>query len=184
MLGTLKTIFRNPFVLAFGGVTLAVVGVVLGLMIQNNANEEARKIALEAKRAAEAAEYLRLNPPKPALQFRVTPPPSEDPLTPRYVQLGDELVANFGRSARFILVEVNLGTRYGEDAEQLITLHKLALRAQTLAILSKMTFKDAQRPDAKVTIQNNLRVGLNSFLQEIDKFSPIDEVLITRMVVK
>jgi flagellar basal body-associated protein FliL len=75
-------------------------------------------------------------------------------------------------------------TRYGQDAEDLIADNKMALRAETMALLANMTMQDAKAEDARTKIQDTLKEGLNNFLYKLGKFRPIDQVLITSMLVQ
>jgi|APCry1669190156_1035279.scaffolds.fasta_scaffold23609_3 flagellar basal body-associated protein FliL len=184
MLGKILPFLRNPFVISLGGVTLAALGVVLGIFIQNKLDDSAKQKALEAKRAQEAAEYAAAHPQGPMPIYRETPDPKNDPLAPHYITLGDNLVINFGRSAHFIVLELSFVTRYGQDAEDLIADNKMALRAETMALLANMTMQDAKAEDARTKIQDTLKEGLNNFLYKLGKFRPIDQVLITSMLVQ
>jgi flagellar basal body-associated protein FliL len=184
MLGKILPILRNPFVISFGGVLLAALGVVLGIFIQNKLDAIAHEKELAAKRAAEAAEFAAAHPQGPMPIYRETPDPKNDPLAPHYITLGDNLVINFGRSAHYVVLEINFVTRYGQDADDLISDNKMALRAESMALLANLTMEQAKADDARGMIQERLKAGLNDFLYNIGKFRPIDQILITTMLVQ
>jgi flagellar basal body-associated protein FliL len=82
------------------------------------------------------------------------------------------------------VLEINFVTRYGQDADDLISDNKMALRAESMALLANLTMEQAKADDARAMIQERLKAGLNDFLYNIGKFRPIDQILITTMLVQ
>ncbi len=179
MIGKLKALATGPFAIAILIVALLSGGIAAGIVMQKRSDEaKLRQIAEQRRAAAIAA----AGPPKPTLQ--VQPPSGPSPVAHRYIPLGEEFVSNLGRSVRFIMIEVSVGTRYGPQAEAILTTHKTALRAELLASLSELTYAVASKPDAQPMIAGRIADVLNAFIIEREKIKLIDEVLITSFVVK
>jgi len=179
MLGKIKAALTGPFALAFAMVMLLSGGIAAGIFSQTKAHEAKLRAIAEERRAAAAA---AAGPPRPQLQ--VAPASGPSPVAQRYIPFGGEFVSNFGRSARFVLLEITVVTRYGPQAEELLTNHKAALRAEILAALSELTFAAASKPDGQEMVARRILEVVNAAIFEREKIKLVEEILITRFVVK
>lgn len=180
MVGKIKAVVTGPFGIALFIVLLFVGGIAGGVFFQKKSDAAKLLAAQEARKAAAAA---AAGPQKPQLQ--VEPPRSgPDPVAPRYIPLGEEFRSNLGRSARFILIEITVVTRFGKEAEALLHTHKVVLQSNVTAALSELTFAYASKPEAQDEIAARLTVLLNDVIFEREKIRLIEQVLITRFIVK
>ena len=180
MVGKIKAVIFGPFGIALLIVLLLVGGIAGGIVFQKKSDAAKLLAAQEARRAAAAASA---GPQKPQLQ--VEPPRAgPDPVAPRYIPLGEEFRSNLGRSARFILVEITVVTRFGKEAEELLQMHKPALQASVTAALSELTFAYASKPEAQDEIAARLTAVLNEVIFEREKIRLVEQILITRVIVK
>ena len=179
MLGKIKAALTGPFALAFAIVLLLAGGIAAGIFIQKRANEAKLVAAAEQRRIAAAA---AAGPPRPQLQ--IAPQAGPSPVAPRYIPFGGEFVSNFGRSARFVLLELTVVTRYGPQAEEVLTTHKAALRADILAALSELAFAAASKPDGQEMVARRILEVINAATFERERIMLAEQVLITRFVVK
>ncbi len=180
MLGKVKAVATGPFGIALLIVLLFVGGIAGGVLFQKKS--DAAKI-LAAQEARKAAALVSAGPQKPQLQ--VEPPRAgPDPVAPRYIPLGEEFRSNLGRSARFILIEVTVMTRFGPEAETLLRTHKVVLQSSVTAALSELTFAYASKPEAQDEIAARLVDILNDVIFEREKIRVVEQVLITRFIVK
>lgn len=170
----------GPFAMALGISVLVIVGVVVGFII--SANMEAARLAKQQAEKAAAAEALKgPSPPQRVVQ------PTDDtpnPFEPRYVSLGEEILSPLPGKGRVLIIEMDLVTQRGENAEYLLFSERVPLRALVISILSELTVEQATAADASQAIGAKLKKAINDTLQPKNGIAPVERILFKKYYVQ
>ncbi len=170
----------GPFAMALGISALVIVGVVVGFFI--SANMEASQLARQQAQKAAAAEALK--GPEPPQRVVQEPSDGPNPFEPRYVSLGEEIMSPLPGKGRVLIIEIDLVTQRGENAEYLLSSERVPLRALVMSILSELTVEQATAADAGQVISAKLKQAINATLFPKNGIAPVERILIKKYFVQ
>ncbi len=134
--------------------------------------------ALESEAAA-AAEEAAAQPAKIQLEA----PPVEKFETV-YYELEREFLANVSNSRKVMQIKVAIMTHYDEQVISNIEKHIFAVRSQVMDIMRQTTEKQLTEADFRVNLAEDIRLAMNSTLEQFEDFGGIERVYFSEFIVQ
>jgi len=134
--------------------------------------------ALESEAAA-AAEEAAAQPAKIQLEA----PPVEKFETV-YYELEREFLANVSNSRKVMQIKVAIMTHYDEQVIANIEKHIFAVRSQVMDIMRQTTEQQLTEPDFRVNLAEDIRLAMNSTLEQFEDFGGIERVYFSEFIVQ
>lgn len=138
---------------------------------------------LEAELARIEAEEVAEEPEEEAApELLETPNPSR--LDTLYYEIARPLTANVSESRKVMQITVAVMTHYDESVVANITKHELSVRSAMLSVLTGTTEDDLMNPAFKDDLAEDLRIAINSVLEQYEDFGGIEKVLFSEFLVQ
>ncbi|GAB5500244.1 MAG: hypothetical protein PsegKO_25550 [Pseudohongiellaceae bacterium] len=138
---------------------------------------------LEAELARIEEEAVEEEPEEePDPELLETPNPSR--LDTLYYEISRPLTANVSGSRKVMQITVAVMTHYDESVVANITKHELSLRSAMLSVLTGTTEEDLENPEFKDGLAEDLRIAINSELEEFEDFGGVERVLFSEFLVQ
>ena len=134
--------------------------------------------ALESEAAA-AAEEAAAQPAKIQLEA----PPVEKFETV-YYELEREFLANVSNSRKVMQIKVAIMTHYDEQVIANIEKHIFAVRSQVMDIMRQTTEQQLTEADFRVNLAEDIRLAMNSTLEQFEDFGGIERVYFSEFIVQ
>ncbi len=134
--------------------------------------------ALESE-AAQAAEEAAAQPAKIQLEA----PPVEKFETV-YYELEREFLANVTNSRKVMQIKVAIMTHYDEQVIANIEKHIFAVRSEVMDIMRQVTEQELAEENFRVDLAEEIRLAMNSTLEEVEDFGGIERVYFSEFIVQ
>lgn len=134
--------------------------------------------ALESEAAA-AAEEAATQPAKIQLEA----PPVEKFETV-YYELEREFLANVANSRKVMQIKVAIMTHYDEQVIANIEKHIFAVRSEVMDIMRQTTEQQLLDEEFRVNLAEDIRLAMNSTLEEFEDFGGIEKVYFSEFIVQ
>ncbi len=134
--------------------------------------------ALESE-AAQAAEEAAAQPAKIQLEA----PPVEKFETV-YYELEREFLANVANSRKVMQIKVAIMTHYDEQVIANIEKHIFAVRSEVMDIMRQVTEQELAEENFRVDLAEEIRLAMNSTLEEVEDFGGIERVYFSEFIVQ
>lgn len=174
-----------PIILGVLVVLLVAVGAVFAtLLLTGGMSDDALEAELAALETASApaeaggADALAAVPP----QLMVTPSPSR--LATLYYEMQRPLTANLTGSRRVMQVTIAIMTHYDQLVVDNILRHELAIRSALLTVLSNTPEENLIRENFRLELGEEMRVTINSVLEQFENFGGVESVYFTEFLIQ
>lgn len=174
-----------PIILGILVVVLVAVGAVFAtLLLTGGMSDDALEAELAALENASApaeaggADALAAVPP----QLKVTPSPSR--LATLYYEMQRPLTANLTGSRRVMQVTIAIMTHYDQLVVDNILRHELAIRSALLTVLSNTPEENLIRENFRLELGEEMRVTINSVLEQFENFGGVESVYFTEFLIQ
>jgi flagellar protein FliL len=179
-----------PIILGVLLVILVAVGAVFATLMLTGAMSdselEAELAQLEGNAAAPAAGRPRApaagSAPVAEPQLMTTPNPSR--LATLYYEMQRPLTANLSGSRRVMQVTIAIMTHYDQLVVNNILKHELAIRSAMLTVLSSTPEENLTRPNFRVELAEELRITINSVLEQFENFGGVETVFFSEFLIQ
>lgn len=174
-----------PIIIGVLVVLLVAVGAVFAtLMITGSMSDDALEeelAALESEQGA-AAEASAATEPVAEPQLMTTPTPSR--LATLYYEMQRPLTANLSGSRRVMQVTIAIMTHYDQLVVDNIIKHELAIRSALLTVLSNTPEENIARENFRLEIGEEMRLTINSVLEQFENFGGVESVYFTEFLIQ
>jgi len=174
-----------PIIIGVLVVLLVAVGAVFAtLMITGSMSDDALEeelAALESEQGA-AAEASAATEPVAEPQLMTTPTPSR--LATLYYEMQRPLTANLSGSRRVMQVTIAIMTHYDQLVVDNIIKHELAIRSALLTVLSNTPEENIARENFRLEIGEEMRLTVNSVLEQFENFGGVESVYFTEFLIQ
>ena len=92
--------------------------------------------------------------------------------------------ANLANSRKVMQISITVMTHYDQLVIDNVTKHEPSIRAAILARLSLVDEEQSMAPDFRATMAEELRLVINSELEEAEDFGGIEKVLFTEFLMQ
>jgi flagellar FliL protein len=115
-------------------------------------------------------------------QLLVTPVPPR--LATLYYEMTRPLTANLTGSRRVMQVTIAIMTHYDQLVVDNIVKHEMAIRSALLTVLSNTPEANLERPDFRLELGEEMRIGINSVLEQFENFGGVESVYFTEFLIQ
>jgi flagellar FliL protein len=130
--------------------------------------------------AGETGDPAATEPAAP--QLMVTPSPSR--LATLYYEMQRPLTANLSGSRRVMQVTVAIMTHYDQMVVDNIVKHELAIRSALLTVLANTPEENLTRENFRLEIGEEMRISINSVLEQFEDFGGVESVYFTEFLIQ
>lgn len=134
--------------------------------------------ALETEAAA-AAEEAAKQPAKIQLAA-----PQVEKFETVYYELEREFLANVSNSRKVMQIKLAIMTHYDEQVIANIEKHTFAIRSAILDIMRQVTEPKLEEPGFRETLAEDIRLAMNSKLEEFEDFGGVERVYFSEFIVQ
>jgi flagellar FliL protein len=117
-----------------------------------------------------------------ARQLMRTPSPSR--LATLYYEMQRPLTANLSGSRRVMQVTVAIMTHYDQMVVDNIVKHELAIRSALLTVLANTPEESLTRENFRLEIGEEMRISINSVLEQFEDFGGVESVYFTEFLIQ
>jgi flagellar FliL protein len=117
-----------------------------------------------------------------APQLMLTPSPSR--LATLYYEMQRPLTANLSGSRRVMQVTVAIMTHYDQMVVDNIVKHELAIRSALLTVLANTPEESLTRENFRLEIGEEMRISINSVLEQFEDFGGVESVYFTEFLIQ
>ena len=177
--GLIKIILIVVAVLVLVGVTVGATLFFTGFFDpapEEAAEEQIQQIETEAEAAA--AETAK-QPAKIQLEA-----PQIEKFETVYYELERDMVANLANSRKVMQVKVAIMTHYDEQVVSNIEKHTLAIRSAIMDLMRQVSEQRLEEPSFRVEFAEDIRLAINSILEENEDFGGIEQVYFSEFIVQ
>ena len=115
-------------------------------------------------------------------QLLVTPVPPR--LATLYYEMARPLTANLTGSRRVMQVTIAIMTHYDQLVVDNIVKHEMAIRSALLTVLSNTPEANLERPDFRLELGEEMRIAVNSVLEQFENFGGVESVYFTEFLIQ
>ena len=173
--------------LAFGGIALIGIGVVVGFLLfggaQPDPSEEIEQIIERKMEEADAKKIAEEEAAKGDSKVAKETPEVETFVT-TYFEFPGTFTTNLLNSRKFLQVGLGVSTQYDDTVMGNVEGHQLALRSEILNTMSEFSEADVQGKAGREALAIALRDSINLKLVDLEDFGGIQEVHFTSFVLQ
>ena len=101
-----------------------------------------------------------------------------------YYELERDMVANLANSRKVMQVKVAIMTHYDEQVVSNIEKHTLAIRSAIMDLMRQVSEQRLEEPSFRVEFAEDIRLAMNSILEENEDFGGIEQVYFSEFIVQ
>jgi flagellar FliL protein len=176
---------KKPWLLIIGiifGVIILTVGTVIGTLFATGFFSQEDQLQAELAQIEEGEAEGEGEAEAVVPELLETPNPSR--LETLYFQMPAAFTANLANSRKVMQISITVMTHYDQLVIDNVTKHEPSIRAAILARLSLVDEQQSMAPDFRATMAEELRLVINSELEEAEDFGGIEKVLFTEFLMQ
>jgi flagellar FliL protein len=138
-----------------------------------------QQLEMDAAEARQRAEELAKGPSKETLDS-----PELTRFENTYMEIERPLVANIVNSRKVMQIKVAIMTHYDDRVVANMEKHAFAVRSEMLDVMRKIDETRLSEPNFRADLAEQLKIAVNSVLEQYEDFGGVEEVMFTEFVVQ
>ena len=172
----------------FAGILLIAVGLGAGYFMfgsqQPDPSEEIDAIIERTKDEADAEKQAALEQAENLAEKVAKEKPEAETFVTTYFEFPGTFTTNLRSSRKFLQLGLGVSTQYDESVMLNIETHQLALRSESLNVMSEFTEEDIQGKVGRESLAEALADGINEKMLKLEGFGGVEEVHFTSFVLQ